>query len=135
MIFNVEGHIEKIIMGEKTQTRRTSSKYEVGKFYSIQPGRTKPADKRGKILITHKWVETKPYIHPIDAAAEGGYTLEEYEELYSKLNSNWVTRNCYEFEFWPTSMIESVKRALKEGRRQPSIPFSLPIKSKGEGKS
>ena len=105
MIFNVEAHIEKIIRGKKTQTRRDSGKYESGKTYAIQPGRGKPGDTRGRILITHKWLEEgfrTNYdfeIHPDDAEAEGGYTPQEYEELYQRLHPGWEMRWVYEFEF------------------------------------
>jgi len=123
MIFNIEGHIEQIVKGTKTQTRRDSDKYEVGKTYAVQLGRGKPGDTRGRILITHKWIETKPYIHPIDAEAEGGYTVEEYEELYFKLHPNWEKRYCYEFEFWPTEAWHSLKQSIEDAMITPSIPY------------
>ena len=124
MIFNVEGHIEKIIRGEKTQTRRDSGKYKVGKTYAIQPGRGKLGDSRGRILITHKWIE--PYwktIHVNDALAEGNYTPEEYEQLYEQLHPDWAGRWAYEFEFWPTESWHSLKQSLENARIGPSIPY------------
>ena len=105
MIFSLEGHIEKIMRGEKTQTRRDSGKYMVGKTYALQPGRTKPGDPRGRILITHKWSEDKSHpsgpnlIHVMDAEAEGGYSCDEYEDLYEGLHPGWETRWAYEFKF------------------------------------
>ena len=109
MIFSVADHIDQIVKSTKTQTRRDSARYEVGKTYAIQPGRTKPADPRGRILIKHKWSEDKSHpsgpnlIHPIDAEAEGGYTYYEYETLYEKLHPGWETRWVYEFKFVFTS--------------------------------
>lgn len=125
MIFSVGNHIEQIVNGTKTQTRRDSGKYEVGKTYAIQPGRTKPADPRGRILIIHKWNEKDAdwQIHPLDAKAEGGYTPEEYEKLYRQLHPLWEERWVYEFEFWSTESIESLKRAMKEAKENPSIPY------------
>ena len=130
MIFNVEGHIEKIILGEKIQTRRDSGKYEVGKTYAIQPGRGKFADPRGRILITHKWREeggltnSEYYIHPSDAEAEGGYSPDEYEKLYWKIHPFWHERWAYEFEFWPTEYFDSIKKALDEAKKHPSVLYT-----------
>jgi hypothetical protein len=103
MIFNVADHVEQIVNGVKTQTRRDSDRYEVGKTYAIQPFRTAKADSRGRILITHKWLETWfDHIHPVDAYAEGCYTVREYEALYEKLHPRWDERWAYEFEFIPS---------------------------------
>jgi len=104
MIFSVADHVEQIVKGTKTQTRRAyTSKYWPGKTYAIQPGRGKLADPRGRILITHAWIESRErnVIHPFDAEAEGGYTPEEYEVLYEKLNPGWGFRWAYEFKFIP----------------------------------
>ena len=115
MIFNVEGHIQKIISGEKTQTRRTSDKYSVGKFYTIQPNRNKKGVPEGKIFITAKRREWKTpvmftwYIMENEAELEGGYTPMEYEELYEKMFPNWKVRYCYMFTFFSTSEIEEME--------------------------
>jgi len=100
MIFNVEGHIAKIISKEKTQTRRSSGRYEVGKFYAIQPTRTSKAIPDGKILIIKKQKEYRiDGISDFDAKAEGGYTPKEYEILYEKMHPFWNTRYAYTFMF------------------------------------
>jgi len=101
MIFNVEGHIAKIISGDKTQTRRSSGRYVVGKFYAIQPTRTSKAIPDGKILIIKKWIELTSVdkISDFDAKAEGGYTPKEYEELYEKMHPFWLVRYAYTFQF------------------------------------
>ena len=124
MIFNVKGHIEQIVNGTKTQTRRDSGKYGVGKTYAIQPGRGKFGDTRGRILITHKWIESYfKTIHVNDALAEGGYIPEDYEQLYEKLHPDWAGRWAYEFEFWPTESWHSLKQSLENARIGPSIPY------------
>ena len=129
MIFNVEGHIEKIVNGTKTQTRRYSDKYKVGKTYAIQPRRGKPGDTRGRILITHKWSEDKSHpsgpniIHALDAEAEGGYRCDEYEELYESLHPGWETRWVYEFEFWPIEAWHRLEQSIEDARITPSIPY------------
>jgi len=102
MIFSVEGHIAKIISKEKTQTRRSSGRYEVGKTYAIQPSRTSKAIPDGRILITKKreekwWPLT--WIDEVDAKAEGGYSQAEFEELYEKLHPYWFRRYAYTFKF------------------------------------
>lgn len=113
MIFNVKGHIEQIVNGAKTQTRRDSGKYEVNKTYAIQPGRGKFADPRGRILITYKFIEEANIsdiyegnidgmISRQDALEEGGYTPEYYEMLYEDIHPFWRTRWVYKFKFIPS---------------------------------
>ena len=118
MIFSVEGHIEQIKAGTKTQTRRGSGKYQVGKLYAVQPGRTKPGIPDGKILIVAKRIEARPpnmssawwKISPEEARDEGGYTPEEYEELYEKMHPGWTRRWAYLFKYYPIEAIEMMKR-------------------------
>lgn len=133
MIFAVGDHIEQIIKGTKTQTRRVAKEnsliYQVGQTYAIQPGRGKPGDPRGRILITRRWLELRQdRITSHDAEAEGGYTPEDYEELFNKMHRGWASRRCYEFEFWAKEDFESLWAALSEAHKHPSIPWST-IKS------
>jgi len=124
MIFAFPGHIDQIVRGEKTQTRRNSGKYNVGQIYAIQPGRNKKGDPRGRILIIRKWSESwGTMITDDDAEAEGGYNSIEYEHLYADMNPTWEIRWCYEFEFWETESILSLIQALKEAKKTPSIPW------------
>lgn len=103
MIFAIGNHIELIIKGLKTQTRRSSNRYEVGKLYSIQPRRTEKGILEGKIKIIDKTCEVWPWkIKPDDAKNEGGYTPEEFEKLYSKMHPEWDERFAYTFRFIPT---------------------------------
>jgi len=111
MIFSIEDHIQQIIDGTKTQTRRPSDRYETGRTYAIQPKRGKNGIQDGRIKIICKWPET--YLRPIsiiDAASEGGYTPEQYEELYEKMYPDWIRRWGYEFEFVPS---HSLSRKVK----------------------
>ena len=80
MIFSIKGHIEKIINGTKTQTRRKSPTYVIGKTYSINEGR-KTGIPEGRILITEKIKEKylDGGISIEDAIAEGGYTPGTFE--------------------------------------------------------
>lgn len=103
MIFSMAGHIKQIKNGSKTQTRRKSSSYLIGKTYSIQPGRTQLGISEGRILIVDKIVETSPFDKILykDAKAEGGYTPTEFEELYSRMYPGWKERYAYTFNFVP----------------------------------
>jgi hypothetical protein len=104
MIFSVDGSIEKIKLGTKTQTRRPTDRYQVGKTYAIQPGRTKPGIPEGRIKIVKKWKEEfspsiLSWIPAWDADAEGGYKSQDFELLYQKMYPNWTERYAYEFEY------------------------------------
>ena len=127
MIFSVKDHIDKIINHEKTQTRRPSNKYKVGKLYAIQRGRGKKAITNGKILITRKWSETSSINDPRfdisheDAKAEGGYTPSFFEMLYESMYPIWKKRYAYEFEFWSTDSINSLKNSFKLAKTEKAI--------------
>ena len=118
MIFAFNGHVDQVVSGIKTQTRRNSDKYKLGKDYAVQSGRGKPADPRGRIKITKIWVELGgTMISEADAKAEGchqlgHYTPYEYELLYHKMNKLWEKRHCYEFKFLPT--VDSASLRSKE---------------------
>lgn len=87
MIFSPE-HITMILAGTKTQTRRVSSKYRVGHTYSVQPGRTKPGiGRRIKVLDIHK--ERLGDITTEGARAEGHQSIEEYIEVWKRINKKW----------------------------------------------
>ena len=138
MIFSVEDHIEQIKAGTKTQTRRGSGKYQVGKLYAVQPCRTCKGIVEGKVYIGEKVKEWRPDFsdlpksarfarkwremeagYPIrdyNAKAEGGYTPEEYEELYEKMHPGWTERWAYYFSFFTADEIEECTR-LSKGER------------------
>jgi hypothetical protein len=121
MIFGIPGHIEKIIAGKKTQTRRPSDRYGVGRVYAVQPGRGRHGIPDGKIHIVAKIREWKPDLDDLPRAAifarqwrqaeagypiwklyaqaEGGYTPEEFEELYEEMYPGWTERYAYSFFF------------------------------------
>jgi len=101
MIFSVENHVELIKKGQKTQTRRASDRYEVGKTYAIQPSRTSKAIPDGRILIIKKRKEKYrlDIISEFDAEAEGCYSPTQFENLYEKLHPYWLIRYAYTFKF------------------------------------
>jgi len=132
LIFSIADHIKQIIEGTKTQTRRPSDKYQVGKLYAIQPGRGKKGIPDGKILIsavrTEKKTDGRIWYSVMDneAKAEGGYTPEEYEELYEKMYPDWEVRYAYLFRYYPTKAIEMMERGefpgfmLQDSSRSPT---------------
>lgn len=112
MIFAVPGHIELIKKGQKSETRRNANainRYFAGKTYSIQPKRTAKGIPEGRIKINRVWVERWDTNRPISvthAQAEGGYTPEEYERLYEKLNPKWKVRTAFSFEYVPMEALK-----------------------------
>lgn len=99
----MSNHVEQIVRGTKTQTRRQSGRYEVGGLYSIQPKRAKRGIPDGKILIIAKRKEVfgADKISALDAEAEGGYDSEEFEALYRAMYPSWTVRYAYTFKFIP----------------------------------
>jgi len=103
MIFQ-KVHVEQILEGTKTQTRRLNrGYYRVGRTYSIQPCRTCKGTRGHRI----KMLEILPEggdlrsipLSQEDAKAEGGYSPEEFEELFLKLNPKWGGEMRYVFKF------------------------------------
>ena len=120
MIFSVKGHVDQIIARTKTQTRRKSPAYIVGKTYAIQPNRKAAGIKEGRILIQEKWEERylrkgQPFfISWNNAQAEGGYTPEEFENLFQLMYPNWINRFCYKFKFLTRAELKELNRELKD---------------------
>ena len=109
MIFSAD-HIAQIKARTKTQTRRKSPAYRVGRTYAIQPGRKKRIPD-GCILITRKREEKylDGGISVFDALAEGGYTPGQYETLFKNMYPGWIVRYAYTFEFIPSEQYRSTK--------------------------
>ncbi len=110
MIFSIGDHIEMIKDGRKTQTRRQSDFYKVGRTYSIQPGRGKAGIAEGRLRILKKLWEYSPgSICKEDAWDEGMYMNLEFERLYSEVYPGWHKRYAYTFEYVP---IENLKQKV-----------------------
>ena len=110
MIFSFPGHIEMIKAGTKTQTRRKSPAYRVGRSYAIQPGR-KMGILEGRILITRKREEKylDGGISVADALAEGKYTPGQFETLFSNMYPDWIVRYAYNIEYLERKQFRSMK--------------------------
>ena len=98
----------------KTQTRRLNRGiYQVGKSYAVQRKRGVKAEPDIRIVMDRIWKEDcladdelgkGGFFIPIpiseeDAQAEGGYTPEEFEKIFRKINPNWNGIIRYGFEF------------------------------------
>ena len=102
MIFKQE-HVDMILAGTKTQTRRINrGYYNVGHSYAIQPCRTCKGVQGYRIVmdsIEKEFTTIYQKISVKDALAEGGYTPEEFESLFKAMYPKWDTVTRYVFEF------------------------------------
>lgn len=129
MIFNVPGHIDMIRNGLprivpckpiliKTQTRRLNRGiYKVGKDYAVQRKRGVKAEPDIRIVMDRireedcleefdqekeslvEYIAKYICIGHKGAWAEGGYTPEEYEKTFLKLNPKWSGWSRWAFQF------------------------------------
>ena len=95
-------HLQKILKGEKTQTRRTHKHmWKLGKTYAI---RTSWFGKpEGYIEIIRKFRQKLGEISPEDVKKEGYSSLEEFRRVWEEINGlgNWNPEQvviCYEFK-------------------------------------
>lgn len=98
MMFQAE-HIEMIRNGEKTQTRRDwspnySAAPATGDVRMATPASEGPFVSHEEcdcyIRVTDISEEELGSLSEADAAAEGGYSVEEFRELWEELNDEWV---------------------------------------------
>lgn len=105
MIFAEADHVEQIIAGTKTQTRRVAKTnsfiYRVGNTYGIRRCRTCKNINEGRIEILNMWLELRQDapLSEWEAKMEGGYTPLSYERLFERMHPNWLSRYAYEFKF------------------------------------
>lgn len=93
-----ETHLEQVLSGEKTQTRRLwdNARVSVGKSYravrqDVQGAMfTSREDAPAYVLITDVYAELLGSISAEDANAEGGYTVEEFKEKWRDINGEWT---------------------------------------------
>ena len=92
--------IEKILAGEKTQTRRLGGRrYKVGGVYAVRDGWSKPV--RAYIRITRCFTQRLGDISPEDVEKEGFKSFEEFVDAWVMIYGSWDPEQivtCYEFE-------------------------------------
>jgi len=87
LIFRRE-HIDLILEGRKTQTRRRHKHIlKAGKVYGIKTSWVHWTGHR--ILITRVYRQRLGDITPEEARKEGGYTVEEFKEVWRRINGSW----------------------------------------------
>lgn len=106
MIFQKE-HVELILKGEKTQTRRVNrGHYQIGRDYAIQPCRTCKGIEGHRIKIVGIEDERGgypgaqcPIVSHADALAEGFTDSLIFEEMFIKINPEWDGLSRWVFKF------------------------------------
>ena len=107
MIFQLE-HIQMIQNGKKTETRRIWKfpHVSIGNYYPIMRNyREKHREEDGYIRIRNV---VHVYLEDLDsksAVAEGGYTVEQFKEIWKKINGEWNPRQdiwWITFDYAPT---------------------------------
>ena len=108
MIFAIGDHIQQIIDGTKTETRRKSDRYRVGSLQPIQPKMYTRGIQVGKIKIISKKKEyrRKGDITAYAAKLEGGYTPKKFEKLYLGIEPKWKRRTVYRFKYVPDPVLK-----------------------------
>lgn len=98
MIFKPE-MLKKVLSGEKTVTRRRTSRYVVGRGYAVQPGRGKRHVAHIKVLGVNE--ECLGGISYRSAEAEGFESPSAFKAYWTTLHGSWnpaefVTRIHFE---------------------------------------
>lgn len=96
-----EKHLEQVLSGEKTQTRRLwdDARVTVGKSYrAVQkdvPGAMFTPREEAPAYVLIRDVRREPLgdISAEDADAEGNYTVEEYKDEWRRIHGEW-TPDC-----------------------------------------
>jgi hypothetical protein len=95
-------HLQKVLDGRKTQTRRRGKlTYRVGHRYSIKDQYFgKPA---AYVVIRRRWRERLGDISPEDVEKEGYSDIWRFKAAWIGLHGHWdptETVTAYEFELW-----------------------------------
>lgn len=91
MLFSDE-HIQLLLDGEKTETRRRWDESQVieGNSYRATTDLFTPrTDAPAYITVESVYKEQLHEITDDDAEAEGGYTVEEFRQLWKEMHGEW----------------------------------------------
>ena len=95
-------HIEQILEGTKTQTRRRHRRpLKAGRIYDVK--RDWYHSTGHKILITNVYRQRLGDLTPEEALKEGGYTVDEFIEKWKEINGSWEPDEVvwvYEFKIF-----------------------------------
>jgi hypothetical protein len=85
-------HVEPILNGTKTQTRRKCNglpRWKLGSIHQCQTQLFKNDSVFAKVRIIGVDYEYLGVITEQDAMAEGGYTIDEYKKVWEEINGKW----------------------------------------------
>ncbi len=91
MLFSKK-HIKQIITGDKTQTRRRSDTkgVKIGNSYrACESIFTKREDSPAYVVVTDVYKERLGDLSEEDAKKEGGYTVEEFKNVWLDIHGEW----------------------------------------------
>jgi hypothetical protein len=90
MLLFKQEHVEPILTGKKTQTRRGWKKPRA-KIGSVHLAKTKMLSKEyfAKLEILDVKQERLGNITEADAQAEGGYTVDTFQQVWMLINGSW----------------------------------------------
>lgn len=112
LIFKKE-HIDLILEGVKTQTRRRHSRpLKAGRVYDIKKDWYHSTDL--KILITRVRRQRLGDITPEEARKEGGYTIKEFQSIWRRIYGPWNPLEevvVYEFKVVETPGLNGFRRS------------------------
>jgi hypothetical protein len=81
-------HLNLILQGKKTQTRRISRyRLKIGKAYAVRSKMLEPAQAR--IVITRAWRQQLRDLTPEDVRKEGFTSFTEFRQAWIDIYSSW----------------------------------------------
>jgi hypothetical protein len=80
--------MQKVLQGQKTQTRRTSNRrYTAGKTYAIRVGMLQRA--QAKITVLRTWRQQLRDLTPEDVKKEGFTSFTEFRQAWISIYGSW----------------------------------------------
>jgi len=109
-------HLNLILKGTKTQTRRISRyRLKIGKAYAVRSKMLEPAQAR--IVITRAWRQQLRNLTPEEVRKEGFNSFTEFREAWIDIYGNWNPDQivaAYEFRL----LTQKQKHRSRRNRKQ-----------------
>jgi len=109
-------HLNLILQGKKTQTRRISRyRLKIGKAYAVRSKMLEPAQAR--IVITRAWRQQLRDLTPEDVRKEGFNSFTEFRQAWIEIYGTWNPDQivaAYEF----CVLTQKQKHCLRRNRKQ-----------------